>query len=68
MAALYLGPLAVTNCWLVMYTWLQHTEVQHSLSQQKPAQALAKFLELGMEQQGTVGQGRRMRRERAERS
>lgn len=27
MAALYLGPLTVTNCWLVMYTWLQHTDV-----------------------------------------
>mmetsp|Transcript_44824 Transcript_44824/g.105113 ORF Transcript_44824/g.105113 Transcript_44824/m.105113 type:complete len:470 (+) Transcript_44824:127-1536(+) len=27
MAALYLGPLAVTNCWLVLYTWLQHTDV-----------------------------------------
>lgn len=26
MAALYLGPLTVTNCWLVMYTWLQHTD------------------------------------------
>ncbi len=23
MAALYLGPLAFTNCWLVLYTWLQ---------------------------------------------
>jgi hypothetical protein len=22
-AALYLGPLAVTNAWLVLYTWLQ---------------------------------------------
>lgn len=27
MAALYLGPLAFTNCWLVLYTWLQHTDV-----------------------------------------
>mmetsp|Transcript_61883 Transcript_61883/g.147371 ORF Transcript_61883/g.147371 Transcript_61883/m.147371 type:complete len:462 (-) Transcript_61883:283-1668(-) len=27
MAALYLGPLAITNCWLVLYTWLQHTDV-----------------------------------------
>jgi len=27
MAAFYLGPLAITNCWLVMYTWLQHTDV-----------------------------------------
>jgi len=27
MAALYLAPLAVTNCWLVLYTWLQHTDV-----------------------------------------
>jgi len=27
MAALYLGPLMVTNCWLVLYTWLQHTDV-----------------------------------------
>ena len=26
-AALYLGPLAVTNVWLVLYTWLQHTDV-----------------------------------------
>merc|ERR1719181_1287522 len=26
-AALYLGPLIVTNCWLVGYTWLQHTDV-----------------------------------------
>ena len=23
MAALYLAPLAFTNCWLVLYTWLQ---------------------------------------------
>ena len=22
-AALYFGPLAFTNCWLVLYTWLQ---------------------------------------------
>ena len=28
MAALYLGPLAITNCWLVLYTWLQHTDVR----------------------------------------
>lgn len=27
MAALYLAPLVVTNCWLVLYTWLQHTDV-----------------------------------------
>jgi len=27
MAALYLGPLMITNCWLVLYTWLQHTDV-----------------------------------------
>mmetsp|Transcript_102937 Transcript_102937/g.321857 ORF Transcript_102937/g.321857 Transcript_102937/m.321857 type:complete len:318 (+) Transcript_102937:192-1145(+) len=26
-AALYFAPLAVTNCWLVLYTWLQHTDV-----------------------------------------
>lgn len=26
-AALYLAPLVVTNCWLVLYTWLQHTDV-----------------------------------------
>ncbi|CAK9101876.1 Delta(12)-fatty-acid desaturase (Fatty acid desaturase 2) (Omega-6 fatty acid desaturase [Durusdinium trenchii] len=25
--ALYLAPLMVTNCWLVLYTWLQHTDV-----------------------------------------
>jgi len=25
--ALYLMPLMVTNCWLVLYTWLQHTDV-----------------------------------------
>lgn len=25
--ALYLAPLVVTNCWLVLYTWLQHTDV-----------------------------------------
>lgn len=25
-AALYLGPYAVTNAWLVLYTWLQHTD------------------------------------------
>jgi omega-6 fatty acid desaturase (delta-12 desaturase) len=24
--ALYVGPLMVTNAWLVMYTWLQHTD------------------------------------------
>lgn len=27
MAAIYLFPLAFTNCWLVLYTWLQHTDV-----------------------------------------
>jgi hypothetical protein len=27
MAAVYLGPLVFTNCWLVAYTWLQHTDV-----------------------------------------
>ena len=32
MLALYMGPLAVTNCWLVMYTWLQHTDVSHCLN------------------------------------
>ena len=32
MMALYMGPLAVTNCWLVMYTWLQHTDVSHCLN------------------------------------
>jgi len=26
-ALLYLAPLAVTNAWLVLYTWLQHTDV-----------------------------------------
>ena len=26
-AALYVGPLLFTNCWLVGYTWLQHTDV-----------------------------------------
>lgn len=26
-AALYGGPLAVVNAWLVLYTWLQHTDV-----------------------------------------
>jgi len=26
MAAIYLGPYVVTNCWLVLYTWLQHTD------------------------------------------
>lgn len=26
-AALYFGPLSVTNMWLVLYTWLQHTDV-----------------------------------------
>lgn len=26
MLALYVGPLCFTNCWLVMYTWLQHTD------------------------------------------
>ena len=31
MMALYMGPLAVTNCWLVMYTWLQHTDVSRPL-------------------------------------
>lgn len=25
--ALYGGPLVVINCWLVLYTWLQHTDV-----------------------------------------
>lgn len=25
--ALYFGPLLVTNAWLVLYTWLQHTDV-----------------------------------------
>lgn len=25
--ALYGGPLLVINCWLVLYTWLQHTDV-----------------------------------------
>ena len=25
--ALYAAPLMVTNCWLVLYTWLQHTDV-----------------------------------------
>merc|ERR1719453_1789303 len=25
--ALYAAPLVVTNCWLVGYTWLQHTDV-----------------------------------------
>ena len=25
--ALYVGPLLVTNAWLVLYTWLQHTDV-----------------------------------------
>jgi len=25
--ALYVGPLIFTNCWLVGYTWLQHTDV-----------------------------------------
>jgi len=25
--ALYVGPLTVTNMWLVLYTWLQHTDV-----------------------------------------
>ena len=24
--ALYLGPLFVVNCWLVIYTWLHHTD------------------------------------------
>ena len=24
--ALYFGPLLVVNCWLVIYTWLHHTE------------------------------------------
>ena len=24
--AIYLGPLIVVNCWLVIYTWLHHTE------------------------------------------
>ena len=32
MLALYMGPLAITNCWLVMYTWLQHTDVRCLLS------------------------------------
>ena len=32
MAAFYLGPLAFTNCWLVMYTWLQHTDVSAFLA------------------------------------
>jgi hypothetical protein len=32
MMALYMGPLAITNCWLVMYTWLQHTDVRWILS------------------------------------
>jgi len=27
MLALYAGPLCVLNCWLVLYTWLQHTDV-----------------------------------------
>lgn len=27
MAAVYLFPLVFTNCWLVLYTWLQHTDV-----------------------------------------
>mmetsp|Transcript_21086 Transcript_21086/g.58102 ORF Transcript_21086/g.58102 Transcript_21086/m.58102 type:complete len:451 (-) Transcript_21086:420-1772(-) len=27
MAAIYGGPLMVANCWLVLYTWLQHTDV-----------------------------------------
>jgi len=26
-AALYVGPLCFTNLWLVLYTWLQHTDV-----------------------------------------
>ena len=25
--ALYVGPYMVTNAWLVLYTWLQHTDV-----------------------------------------
>merc|ERR1711957_1001432 len=25
--ALYFGPLLVVNAWLVIYTWLQHTDV-----------------------------------------
>lgn len=25
--ALYVAPLLFTNCWLVLYTWLQHTDV-----------------------------------------
>lgn len=27
MMAFYGGPLIVVNCWLVLYTWLQHTDV-----------------------------------------
>jgi fatty acid desaturase len=27
MSLMYLAPLAFTNCWLVLYTWLQHTDV-----------------------------------------
>ena len=27
MMAMYGGPLLVVNCWLVVYTWLQHTDV-----------------------------------------
>ena len=27
MLALYVAPLCVTNMWLVLYTWLQHTDV-----------------------------------------
>lgn len=25
--SLYVAPLCITNCWLVLYTWLQHTDV-----------------------------------------
>ena len=27
MAAMYGGPLIIVNAWLVLYTWLQHTDV-----------------------------------------
>ena len=26
MIGMYLGPLLVVNCWLVLYTWLHHTD------------------------------------------